>query len=147
MVSTIEDRTGLGYEDGAHAVILEREGDKMRPGKTRAVLGSAVVIAMLSACGGSTHQSGVTSRGARSPRLPLNGSGEELFDGKRGGTLTVYDHTDFPNLDPGEAYDDISYQVIYATQRPLFSYRPNQSSVPSPDLASAPRPSARTAGR
>jgi peptide/nickel transport system substrate-binding protein len=40
------------------------------------------------------------------------------------------------HIDPGQAYYNIDYEVIYATQRPLFSYKPNTFSGPSPDMAS-----------
>jgi peptide/nickel transport system substrate-binding protein len=55
---------------------------------------------------------------------------------KRGGTLTVYSSEDFEHLDPGESYFTQDYGVDYATQRPLFSYKPNTTDVLSPDLAS-----------
>ncbi|HEX4438099.1 MAG TPA: ABC transporter substrate-binding protein [Solirubrobacteraceae bacterium] len=62
---------------------------------------------------------------------------EPLTGGKRGGTLHVLDETDFERIDPGMAYYGLDYQVIYSTQRPLYSRTPN-SSEPSPDLASGP---------
>ncbi len=65
---------------------------------------------------------------------PLN---ERLTGGRRGGTLTVLDETDFEHLDPGAAYYTLDYEVVYATQRPLYSSKPN-SSQPSPDLAAGP---------
>jgi len=38
---------------------------------------------------------------------------------------------DFEQIDPGLAYYNIDYEVVYATQRPLFSYKPNTFSDPS----------------
>ncbi|HVA19620.1 MAG TPA: ABC transporter substrate-binding protein, partial [Solirubrobacteraceae bacterium] len=58
--------------------------------------------------------------------------------GKRGGTLTVLNQTDFEHIDSGQAYYNIDYEVVHATQRPLYSYKPNTFSNPSPDLASEP---------
>jgi peptide/nickel transport system substrate-binding protein len=49
--------------------------------------------------------------------------------------LTVYSSTDFEHLDPGESYFTIDYAVMYATQRPLFTYPPNGSTDVVPDLA------------
>jgi hypothetical protein len=49
--------------------------------------------------------------GAR-PSSSSDGLGENLFDGVRGGTLTVYDNADFLHLDPGQAYDSVSYGVV-----------------------------------
>jgi peptide/nickel transport system substrate-binding protein len=48
--------------------------------------------------------------------------------------LDVLDETDFEHLDPGQAYYSLDDEVVYATQRPLYSYRPN-SSAQVPDLA------------
>ena len=90
-----------------------------------------------SGCGSSGHS---TSVGIVASAVPsaIDGSGENLYNGAKGGTLTVSDHADFITLDPGQSYDTLSYEVTYATQRPLFSYAPNQSQTLSPDLASAP---------
>ena len=93
-----------------------------------------VIVATVDACGGS---SGGSSSGARLGSSS-DGLGENLFNGVRGGTLTVYDNADFLHLDPGQAYDAVSYDVVYATQRPLFSYPPNATEAPAPDLASGP---------
>ena len=67
-----------------------------------------------------------------------NGAGETLYGAARGGTLTVYDHADFATFDPGEAYSALDYEVVMATQRPLYSYRPDQTETLSPDLAAGP---------
>jgi len=64
-------------------------------------------------------------------------TGQQLSNGKKGGTLQVYNVEDFQHLDPGQAYFVIDYQAIYATQRPLYSNMPNNSTVASPDLATA----------
>jgi peptide/nickel transport system substrate-binding protein len=91
------------------------------------------------ALAGSTCGSESSTRSTRETLTPpLNGSGEDLFGGKRGGTLTVYQHTDFATLDPGEEYSTIDQEVVTATQRPLFSYLPSQTQTLSPNLASAP---------
>jgi peptide/nickel transport system substrate-binding protein len=66
------------------------------------------------------------------------GAGETLLNGKRGGTLTVYDSEDFEHLDPGESYFALDYEVMYATQMPLFEYLPNNTTVAAPMLASGP---------
>jgi peptide/nickel transport system substrate-binding protein len=55
---------------------------------------------------------------------------------KRGGTITVLSAGDVDHIDPGAAYYSFTYQITYATQRPLLAYKP--SSVKAiPDLASA----------
>lgn len=117
-------------------------------GSTRMSLSAAFAAALagalalgLAACGSSSSGvggvgssgSGITvAKGIQTPQT------EAQSGGKRGGTLTVLNQTDFEQIDPGQAYFNIDYQVIYATQRPLFSYKPNTFANPSPDMASAP---------
>lgn len=61
---------------------------------------------------------------------------------RRGGELTLLAQSDPESLDPGASYSAQSYPIVYATQRPLYSYRPG-SLMPVPDLASGrPRISA-----
>jgi peptide/nickel transport system substrate-binding protein len=59
-----------------------------------------------------------------------------LTDGKKGGTLQVLDETDFEHIDPGIAYYSLDYEVVFATQRPLLSNKPNTASEATPDMAS-----------
>jgi peptide/nickel transport system substrate-binding protein len=100
-----------------------------------AALAGALALG-LAACGSSSSISGGSgigvAKGIQTPRT------EALTGGKRGGTLTVLNHTDFEQLDPGLAYYNIDYEVVDATQRPLFSYKPNTFSETTPDMASAP---------
>ena len=112
----------------------------MRSVVGRAALGIAVAAAaaVLAACSGTAHRGSPSSTSTTALRPALDGSSERLFDGRKGGMLTVYQTLDFSHFDPGEAYDSLSYAVIYATQRPLFSYLPNQPTVLTPDLASEP---------
>ncbi|HUN78487.1 MAG TPA: ABC transporter substrate-binding protein [Solirubrobacteraceae bacterium] len=87
----------------------------------------------LAACGsGGGATSGIPLKPGESP------IGQTLYGKHRGGILTVYDHEDFEHLDPGESYNAEDYTVVYATQRPLYSYPPNSSTRLRPDLASAP---------
>jgi peptide/nickel transport system substrate-binding protein len=59
--------------------------------------------------------------------------------GKKGGTLTVLNASDFQHADPGAAYYQFDYMVHMATQRTLYSYKDNQTGEPgTPDLASGP---------
>jgi peptide/nickel transport system substrate-binding protein len=46
--------------------------------------------------------------------------------GKTGGTLTVLNQGDFEHADPGAAYYQFDFQIDYATQRPLYSYKPSE---------------------
>ena len=95
-----------------------------------------VLALLLAACGSSssggssapTSASTISTGGYKSPLT------EPLTGGKKGGTLTVLDETDFEHLDPGIAYYSLDYEVVFATQRPLYSQKPNATS-PSPDMA------------
>ncbi len=53
-----------------------------------------------------------------------------------GGTLTVINNGDFQYADPGAAYYQFDYQIDYATQRPLYSYKPAETHK-TPDLAAS----------
>jgi len=53
-----------------------------------------------------------------------------------GGTITVLSAGDVDHIDPGQAYYSFTYEISYATQRPLLSYRPNSINA-IPDLAAA----------
>jgi peptide/nickel transport system substrate-binding protein len=94
---------------------------------------AAACATTIAACGsGGTSSSSVNANGIQSPKT------EPQTGGKRGGTLIVLNHEDFENIDPGIAYFSIDYEAVYATQRSLFSYRPNTFAEASPDLASGP---------
>ena len=110
----------------------------MRRSLPRAAAAAALAAATvaLAACGSGGGTSKSSSHHTLRPAL--DGTGQNLTDGTRGGTLTVENHQDFQSFDPGEAYFQYDYEVVYATQRPLFSYPPNQSQTVSPDLAAGP---------
>jgi peptide/nickel transport system substrate-binding protein len=55
---------------------------------------------------------------------------------QRGGTITVLSAGDVDHIDPGAAYYSFTYEITYATQRPLLAYKPN-SITAVPDLAAA----------
>jgi len=79
----------------------------------------------VAACGGS-------SGGGGSSAKPGDG---RIVPGKPGGTLHVMSNGDVDYLDPGAAYYQFSFIMTYATQRPLFSYRPDLATRAVPDLA------------
>ena len=54
----------------------------------------------------------------------------------RGGTITVLSAGDVDHIDPGQAYYSFSYEIAYATQRPLLAFRPSSVNA-VPDLAAA----------
>ncbi len=106
----------------------------MRPIRLSAMVALAGALALiLAACGSSSSSSSsISASGIQSPKT------QAQTGGKRGGTLTVLNHEDFESIDPGIAYFSIDYEAMYATQRPLYSYRPNTFAAPSPDMASGP---------
>jgi peptide/nickel transport system substrate-binding protein len=70
------------------------------------------------------------------------GCGSDSGSATSGGTLTVINASDFQYADPGASYYQFDYQIDYATQRPLYSYKPTETHK-TPDLAaSQPRISA-----
>jgi peptide/nickel transport system substrate-binding protein len=91
----------------------------------------------LSACGSSSGAAPGSS-GIKAPPGVQTPVAESQTGGARGGTLTVLNHQDFEHLDPGQAYSSVDYEAMYATQRPLYSYKPNTFKAPTPDLASGP---------
>jgi peptide/nickel transport system substrate-binding protein len=102
-----------------------------------AVAGALAVA--LAACGSSSSSSSNASAGS-SPvpngvKTPLT---ESLTGGKRGGVLNSVQAEDFEHLDPGQAYFQIDYQITNATQRSLYSYKPNTFSESTPDMAEGP---------
>lgn len=91
----------------------------------------------LAACGSSSSSLPGAS-GIEAPPGVKTPQSEPLSKGVRGGTLTVLNHADFEHLDPGQAYSSVDYEAVYATQRPLYSHRPDQLGEVTPDLASGP---------
>jgi peptide/nickel transport system substrate-binding protein len=111
----------------------------MRSIRTVAAAALVPVLALvLAACGSSSSTSSTASSSSASsfgsPGYPSPLT-ESLTTGKRGGTLTVLDESDFEHLDPGISYFSLDYPVVFATQRPLYSQKPNETS-PTPDMAS-----------
>ncbi len=103
-------------------------------------LAAAALVSLtlgLTACG-SGGESIAGASGITAPPGIQTPANEAESGGKRGGTLTVLNHTEFEHLDPGEAYSAIDYQVVYATQRPLYSHKPDQLGEVTPDMASGP---------
>jgi len=107
----------------------------------RTILLVAVALALavaLAACGSSSSS---TSAGTTSGSLPAGVKdpvNESLTGGKRGGVLNEVQSEDFEHLDPGQAYFQLDYQITDATQRSLYSYKPNTFSESTPDMAEGP---------
>jgi len=63
---------------------------------------------------------------------------ESLTGGKRGGVLNDLQTEDFEHLDPGQSYFQLDYEITAATQRSLYSYKPNTFEETTPDMAEGP---------
>jgi peptide/nickel transport system substrate-binding protein len=89
-----------------------------------------VLLVALAGCGSSKKKSSSTPSGTASAQP----SGQA----KKGGNLTVLYNADVDYIDPGATYYQYGFNIAYATQRPLFSYKPNDTASASPDLATGP---------
>jgi peptide/nickel transport system substrate-binding protein len=103
---------------------------------TLSALAGVFVLALAgcgSSSGSSSNGSGIkAASGIQTPATEAQGGG------KRGGTLNVLNHEDFEHIDPGQSYFSIDYEADFATQRPLYAYKPNTFATPTPDMASEP---------
>jgi peptide/nickel transport system substrate-binding protein len=90
-----------------------------------AALAVVALTAFVAACGSSSSEkSGSSSnKNAGNPNT-----------GKKGGKLEQLGASDVDFLDPGQTYYTGGYQVLYATQKTLYSFKPGDTN-PRPDLA------------
>ena len=105
--------------------------------KAGAVLCVGLLAVALAACGSSSKTTSSSSSALSSAgfQSPLTQSQACV---KRGGVLNVLDESDYEHLDAGISYLTLDYTVVFATQRPLYSFKPNTATEPSPDMASGP---------
>jgi peptide/nickel transport system substrate-binding protein len=100
-------------------------------------LAVAVVAALslgVAACGGGSNNN--KKAGNTNATTPPKSA-------KQGGVLTVLWGGDVDHIDCGQAYYQMSYFICYSTQRPLYSYKPDDGATIVPDIAqSAPEVSA-----
>jgi len=90
-------------------------------------LALVAVTAFVAACGSSSSEK---SGGGSS----ANKNAGNPNVGKKGGKLEQLGSTDVDFLDPGETYYTAGYQVAYSIHRPLYSFKPGDTSA-VPDLA------------
>jgi peptide/nickel transport system substrate-binding protein len=96
----------------------------------RAMFAVAAVLAVgVAGCGGD-DDSGSSEKPANTNTAPQ--------EAKKGGDLTVMYAGDVDNIDPGVTYYQYGFNVAYATQRPLYSFKPDDAINPEPDLAEGP---------
>src|SRR4051812_31540876 len=88
----------------------------------------AIFALVVAGCGGNDNEGGGSSGGDKS-------SNTAPVEGKQGGKLTYLAAADVDYIDPGQTYYTFGYQVLYATNRPLYSFAPEDREKPRADLA------------
>jgi peptide/nickel transport system substrate-binding protein len=99
----------------------------------RWTLFASVVVALamfVAACGGDDNGGG--GGGGQTATTQ-----SKVEAGKKGGHLAFLAAGDTDYMDPGQTYYTFGYQVAYATNRTLYSFKPDDSIKPVPDLATA----------
>jgi peptide/nickel transport system substrate-binding protein len=92
----------------------------------------AVLAFVVAACGGDDSSSSSTSK---------SGGGTESnaktadAPAKKGGKITMLAASDVDFVDPGHTYYTFGEMVTLATNRPLYSFKPDDANKPVPDLA------------
>lgn len=102
--------------------------------------GMVAVLALFVAACGSGQKSSSSSPSTSSSSGSKVGDGNDNVKqadatGKKGGKLTMLASSDVDFLDPGHTYYNQGYMVLYPTQRTLYSFKPQSSTKPVPDLA------------
>jgi peptide/nickel transport system substrate-binding protein len=93
--------------------------------------GMMLILAFaVAACGDDDNSSSSGSKSSNADKT--QGAPTE---GKKGGKLTQLGASDVDFLDPGHTYYTAGFQIVYATQRTLYSFKPEDGTNPVPDLA------------
>jgi peptide/nickel transport system substrate-binding protein len=94
------------------------------------VVSAVTALAMfVAACGGNDN-GGSTGGGGKSATTQSG-----VKEGKKGGHLTFLAAADVDWMDPGQTYYTFGYEVAYSVNRTLYSFKPDDSIKPVPDLA------------
>src|SRR3954469_4444046 len=111
-------------------VTTDRRGDfAMARTRTRWTMAALAAVALVGAGCGSDSGGGGGSAGSGST------GGTPIGEGKQGGAVTYLAAADVDYLDPGQTYYTFGFMVHYAVNRPLYSFKPDDSAKPVPDLA------------
>jgi peptide/nickel transport system substrate-binding protein len=89
-------------------------------------LAAALALGLVVGCGGDDDEE------------PADQGSQPQQEAKQGGDLTMLYAGDVDNIDPGITYYQYGFPVAYATQRPLYSFKPDDAIKPEPDLAEGP---------
>jgi peptide/nickel transport system substrate-binding protein len=86
----------------------------------------AALSLVVAACGGSSSNN--DTGGKKDATTPPKGA-------KQGGVLTVLWSGDVDHIDCGQTYYQMGIFICFSTQRPLYSYKPDDGATLVPDLA------------
>ena len=89
-------------------------------------LAAVLALALVVGCGGDDSEE------------PADQGSQPQQEAKQGGDLTMLYAADVDYIDPGITYYRYGFPVAYATQRPLYSFKPDDAINPEPDLAEGP---------
>src|SRR4051794_22328156 len=104
----------------------------MKIGAWRAAVAASAALALVVAgCGSSSDDN-------NSSKPTTAGNTSSGSSAKKGGDLKVLYAADVDFMDPRATYYQYGFLVAYATQRPLYSYKPDDATTPQPDLAEGP---------
>jgi peptide/nickel transport system substrate-binding protein len=95
-------------------------------GRAIPAVAAALALALFAGCGGDDDEE------------PADQGSQPQQEAKQGGDLTMLYAADVDNIDPGITYYQYGFPVAYATQRPLYSFKPDDAINPEPDLAEGP---------
>src|SRR5262245_32481344 len=104
----------------------------MKFGAWRAAVAASAALALVVAGCGSSSDDNSSSTPTKA------GSTSTGSSAKKGGDLKVLYAADVDFMDPRATYYQYGFLVAYATQRPLYSYKPDDAKTPEPDLADGP---------
>src|SRR5262245_22507226 len=107
-----------------------------RSARALAVAAMAALSLTVAACGSSGSDNGNSNSGSKT-------GNQQSGTPKPGGKLTVLWSNDVDYIDCGATYYQMGQFICYATQRPLYAYKPDDATTLVPDMAaSAPQVSA-----
>jgi peptide/nickel transport system substrate-binding protein len=100
------------------------------------VAGMLVVLAfVVAACGGDDNKSSDSGSGGGTSSATKTNAQAADTAAKKGGKLTMLASSDVDYVDPGHTYYTFGEMVTLATNRPLYSFKPEDANKPVPDLA------------
>src|SRR5947208_333598 len=115
----------------AHRRTSGARGLGCRPGRSLGKGGGMKKVCLVALCAAAVAAAGCGGGSSNKSST----SGAPTGKAKQGGHLTVLYNGDVDFIDPGITYYQYGFNVAYMTQRPLFSYKPDDATNAVPDLA------------